>query len=153
MTFPLRDLITVTSFEAGQSSNQIETSQLVSFILNAGGLMPDMRTPTWYTYSLWTAFAVTLFSLTLGVIIHCINLKYPYKLSTRWVRWCIPVAVSYFFLKKKKILDKQIIQSTFIIIDFIIYPDIGKRKRTEIVTTCINLYNRLHLLALLHANL
>ncbi|CAO3643821.1 unnamed protein product [Mucor hiemalis] len=89
MTFPLRDLITVTSFEAG---NQVKTSQLVSFILNAGGLMPDMRTPTWYTYSLWTAFAVTLFSLMLGTIIHCINLKYPYKLPTRWVRWCIPVA-------------------------------------------------------------
>lgn len=102
MTFPLRDLITVTSFEASQSSNQMQTSQLVSFILNAGGLMPDMRTPTWYTYSLWTTFATTMLSLVLGVIIHCINLKYPYKLSTRWVRWCIPVAVSMStFLKKK----------------------------------------------------
>jgi uncharacterized membrane protein len=97
MTFPLRDLITVTSYEAGgkATEHQTETSQLVSFILNAGGLMPDMRTPTWYTYSLWTAFATTLFSLVIGVIIHCINLKYPYKLSTRWVRWCIPVAVRF----------------------------------------------------------
>ncbi|GAA5800259.1 hypothetical protein HPULCUR_005685 [Helicostylum pulchrum] len=92
MTFPLRDLITVTSFEATTSASQLETSQLVSFILNAGGLMPDMRTPVWYTYSLWTTFTTTMLSLVLGVIMHCINLKYPYKLSTRWVRWCIPVA-------------------------------------------------------------
>ncbi|KAI7888734.1 uncharacterized protein EV154DRAFT_447334 [Mucor mucedo] len=92
MTFPLRDLITVTSFEASQSSSQLQTSQLVSFILNAGGLMPDMRTPSWYTYSLWTTFATIMLSLVLALIIHCINWKYPYKLSTRWVRWCIPVA-------------------------------------------------------------
>ncbi|OAD03206.1 hypothetical protein MUCCIDRAFT_189553 [Mucor lusitanicus CBS 277.49] len=94
MTFPLRDLITVTSLvhEDEASTRQTETSQLVSFILNAGGLMPDMRTPTWYTYSLWTAFAVTCVSLILGLIIHAVNYKYPYKLPTRWVRWCIPVA-------------------------------------------------------------
>ncbi|KAL9541521.1 hypothetical protein MBANPS3_009077 [Mucor bainieri] len=101
MTFPLRDLITVTSLvshddEASSSSSsttrQTETSQLISFILNAGGLMPDMRTPTWYTYSLWTAFAVTCVSLILGLVIHGVNYKYPYKLPTRWVRWCIPVA-------------------------------------------------------------
>lgn len=103
MTFPLRDLITVTSFEATTSASQLETSQLVSFILNAGGLMPDMRTPVWYTYSLWTIFTTTMLSLVLGVIIHCINLKYPYKLSTRWVRWCIPVAVSFSFLYTCKI--------------------------------------------------
>ncbi|CAO3627545.1 unnamed protein product [Mucor fragilis] len=94
MTFPLRDLITVTSLvnEDEANTRQTETSQLVSFILNAGGLMPDMRTPTWYTYSLWTAFAVTCVSLILGLIIHGVNYKYPYKLPTRWVRWCIPVA-------------------------------------------------------------
>ncbi|GAN07185.1 hypothetical protein MAM1_0151c06678 [Mucor ambiguus] len=94
MTFPLRDLITVTSLVSGDeaSTGRTETSQLISFILNAGGLMPDMRTPTWYTYSLWTAFAVTCVSLMLGLIIHAVNYKYPYKLPTRWVRWCIPVA-------------------------------------------------------------
>jgi hypothetical protein len=91
MTFPLRDLITITSFS---NSTQVGTSQLVSFILNAGGLMPDMRTPTWYTYSLWTSFAAIVCSLILGSVIHAINWKYPYKISTRWVRWCIPVAVS-----------------------------------------------------------
>lgn len=93
MTFPLRDLITVTSFMNPQTSS---TSQLVSFVLNAGGLMPDMRTPTWYTYSLWTTFVTMCFSLLLGLVIHGINYKYPYKASTRWVRWCIPVAVSQF---------------------------------------------------------
>ncbi|KAG1369531.1 hypothetical protein G6F61_012253 [Rhizopus arrhizus] len=82
MTFPLRDLITITSFHHSS----------VSFVLNVGGFMPDMRTPAWYTYSLWTAFAVTLCSMLLGILIHSINLKYPYKLSTRWVRWFIPVA-------------------------------------------------------------
>ncbi|KAI8643246.1 hypothetical protein BD408DRAFT_385886 [Parasitella parasitica] len=94
MTFPLRDLITVTSLvDSGSgTAGQKETSQLVSFVLNAGGLMPDMRTPTWYTYSLWTAFAATCVSLVLGLIIHAVNYKYPYKLPTRWVRWCIPVA-------------------------------------------------------------
>lgn len=97
MTFPLRDLITVTSLVNDETNiRQTETSQLVSFILNAGGLMPDMRTPTWYTYSLWTAFAVTCVSLILGLIFHAVNYKYPYKLPTRWVRWCIPVAVKYF---------------------------------------------------------
>ncbi|RCH88682.1 hypothetical protein CU097_009559 [Rhizopus azygosporus] len=87
MTFPLRDLITVT--QAGYVSGK---SAAVSFILNAGGLMPDMRTPAWYTYSLWTAFAVTCSSLILGLIIHYINTIYPYRISTRWVRWFIPVA-------------------------------------------------------------
>ncbi|KAG1474921.1 hypothetical protein G6F56_000052 [Rhizopus delemar] len=76
-TFPLRDLL-------HQSS--------ASFVLNASGLMPDMKTPAWYTYSLWTALAVILLSLILGILIHAINYKYPYKISTRWVRWFIPVA-------------------------------------------------------------
>ncbi|KAI8063670.1 uncharacterized protein B0P05DRAFT_457572, partial [Gilbertella persicaria] len=88
MTFPLRDLITVTH----ASQDQAQSSQLASFILNVGGLMPDMRTPTWYTYSLWTTFATIMFSLVLGVTVHAINYRYPYKISTRWVRWCIPVA-------------------------------------------------------------
>ncbi|KAI9267820.1 hypothetical protein BY458DRAFT_437016 [Sporodiniella umbellata] len=84
MTFPLRDLI--------NSLNCPPTpSQAMTFILNAGGLMPDMRTPSWYTYSLWTSFTVTLCSCFLGCTIHAINSKYPYKISTRWVRWCIPV--------------------------------------------------------------
>ncbi|KAI9269959.1 hypothetical protein BY458DRAFT_510382 [Sporodiniella umbellata] len=77
MTFPLRDLLHHSS---------------ASFVLNVSALMPDMRTPTWYMYSLWTAFAVTLCSVILGSIIHLINWRYPYKISTRWVRWFIPVA-------------------------------------------------------------
>ncbi|KAI8883388.1 hypothetical protein K501DRAFT_333407 [Backusella circina FSU 941] len=87
MTFPLRDLFTI--FNTQRTEDQTE---LVSFILNAGGLMPDMRTPSWYTYSLWTCFVGTLFSLILALFIHCVNYKYPYKFPTRWVRWCIPVA-------------------------------------------------------------
>jgi hypothetical protein len=90
MTFPLRDLITIFNKQRTE-----DHTELVSFILTAGGLMPDMRTPSWYTYSLWTCFAGTLFSLVLALFIHCVNLKYPYKFPTRWVRWCIPVAVSY----------------------------------------------------------
>lgn len=122
MTFPLRDLITITSF----SNNQANTSQLVSFILNAGGLMPDMRTPTWYTYSLWTSFATILCSLILGAIIHTINWKHPYKISTRWVRWCIPVAVSlgytyiYIYIKIKSLIS--------FIIDSSLYTRLGNFK-------------------------
>ncbi|RCI06275.1 hypothetical protein CU098_005446 [Rhizopus stolonifer] len=84
MTFPLRDLLS-------SLNRPPNSSQTVSFIMNAGGLMPDMRTPSWYTYSLWTTFVVTLCGLCLGCVIHCVNLRYPYKISTRWVRWCIPV--------------------------------------------------------------
>ncbi|KAG1137157.1 hypothetical protein G6F36_016113 [Rhizopus arrhizus] len=53
--------------------------------------MPDIKTPSWYVYSVWTTFAVVVCSLTLAVVIHSINARYPYKLSTRWVRWCLPV--------------------------------------------------------------
>ncbi|KAI8356210.1 hypothetical protein BD560DRAFT_406851 [Blakeslea trispora] len=88
MTFPLRDLISVTR----TSQSHAHSSQLASLILNAGSLMPDMRTPTWYRYSLWTTFATVMCSLVLGLSIHAINFKFPYKISTRWVRWCIPVA-------------------------------------------------------------
>ncbi|KAI7906271.1 uncharacterized protein BX663DRAFT_428646 [Cokeromyces recurvatus] len=85
MTFPLRDLVAVTH------GSQQQTSELVSFVMNAGGLMPDMRTPTWYTYSLWTTFVGTCVSLLVGLLIHIIHWKYPYRISTRWVRWFIPV--------------------------------------------------------------
>ncbi|OBZ80664.1 hypothetical protein A0J61_11287, partial [Choanephora cucurbitarum] len=88
MTFPLRDLINVTR----TSQSQAHSSQLASLILNTGSLMPDMRTPTWYRYSLWTTFTTMMCSLFLGLLIHAINFRFPYKISTRWVRWCIPVA-------------------------------------------------------------
>lgn len=92
LTFPLRDFITVNSFADHEDESQIV--RLVSIIMNAGGFMPDMRTPVWYTYSLWTAFAATFLSLFIAVCVHCINIYRPYKAPTRWVHWCIPVAVS-----------------------------------------------------------
>lgn len=90
LAFPLRDLITVNSF-----ANQTETqsTHLVSIIMNAGGLMPDMRTPTWYTYSLWTAFVAAYLSLIVAIAVHLVNKWRPYKVPNRWVHWCIPVAV------------------------------------------------------------
>ncbi|KAF7722953.1 hypothetical protein EC973_002464 [Apophysomyces ossiformis] len=94
LTFPLRDLITVNSFDEKQSANQSYFTHLISIIMNAGGLMPDMRTPTWYTYSLWTAFATTFACLLVAAGVHSINNWRPYKIPTRWVHWCIPVAVS-----------------------------------------------------------
>ncbi|KAG1584860.1 hypothetical protein G6F48_007624 [Rhizopus delemar] len=112
MTFPLRDLITITSFHHSS----------VSFVLNVGGFMPDMRTPAWYTYSLWTAFAVTLCSMLLGILIHSINLKYPYKLSTRWVRWFIPVAVSQVF---------HLVQKTYVSLDFTLYSNLASEKEND----------------------
>lgn len=112
MTFPLRDLITITSFHHSS----------VSFVLNVGGFMPDMRTPAWYTYSLWTAFSVTLCSMLLGILIHSINLKYPYKLSTRWVRWFIPVAVSQVF---------HLVQKTYVSLDFTLYSNLGNKKKKK----------------------
>ncbi|KAL1927812.1 hypothetical protein VTP01DRAFT_3633 [Rhizomucor pusillus] len=90
LTFPLRDFITVNSFADHEDESQIV--RLVSIIMNAGGFMPDMRTPVWYTYSLWTAFAATFLSLLIAVCVHCINIYRPYKAPTRWVHWCIPVA-------------------------------------------------------------
>ncbi|KAI9009340.1 hypothetical protein CLU79DRAFT_775226 [Phycomyces nitens] len=92
LTFPLRDLITVNSFEEGHGGDQTKFTHLVSLVMNAGGFMPDMRTPTWYTYSVWTAFAATIVSFIVAVVVHCVNIWRPYKLPTRWVRWCIPVA-------------------------------------------------------------
>ncbi|KAI8986049.1 hypothetical protein BDB01DRAFT_787496 [Pilobolus umbonatus] len=92
MTFPLRDLMHVTYMFSDSNANGNKSSEIVSLILNAGGLMPDMRTPTWYMYSLWTAFTGTFLSLIVGIVIHFINLKYPYKINTRWIRWFIPVA-------------------------------------------------------------
>ncbi|KAI8367477.1 uncharacterized protein BYT42DRAFT_504476 [Radiomyces spectabilis] len=92
LTFPLRDLMTVTSFDSYRTENQTQFTHLLTLIMNAGGLMPDMRTPTWYTYSVWTAFATTMVSLVVAVIVHTVNVRRPYKIPNRWVRWCIPVA-------------------------------------------------------------
>lgn len=86
LSFPLRDLLSL--------SQHGPTSHTLSFLLNVGGWMPDIKTPSWYVYSVWTTFAVVICSLILAVVIHSINTRYPYKLSTRWVRWCLPVVVS-----------------------------------------------------------
>ncbi|KAG1041158.1 hypothetical protein G6F43_012158 [Rhizopus delemar] len=83
LSFPLRDLLSL--------SQHGPTSHTLSFLLNVGGWMPDIKTPSWYVYSVWTTFAVVVCSLTLAIVIHSINARYPYKLSTRWVRWCLPV--------------------------------------------------------------
>lgn len=94
LTFPLRDLITVNSFDTSTAVSSAHFARFTSLILNAGGLMPDMRTPVWYTYTVWSAFVVTIISLTVAVIVHGVNLYHPYKIPNRWVRWCISVAVS-----------------------------------------------------------
>lgn len=100
LAFPLRDLITVNSFSndgAGsdeqQRNNQIRFFEFVSIIMNVGGFMPDMRTPTWYTYSLWTVYAVVILGLIIAVFVNGINAWRPYKIPNRWVYWCIPVTV------------------------------------------------------------
>jgi hypothetical protein len=97
LTFPLRDLMTVNSFGAMSSASQAQQSNFeyfVSLVLNAGGLMPDMRTPTWYTYTVWTTFSVTCLGLLVSVIVHGVNTWRPYRLPNQWVHWCIPVVVS-----------------------------------------------------------
>ncbi|ORX52411.1 hypothetical protein DM01DRAFT_1408287 [Hesseltinella vesiculosa] len=91
LTFPLRDLITVNSFSTSDDTPS-SFSHFLSILLNAGGLMPDMRTPVWYTYTLWTALVMTLFSLIVAVLVHGLNVWRPYKIPNSWVRWCIPVA-------------------------------------------------------------
>ncbi|KAI8086724.1 uncharacterized protein BX664DRAFT_164011 [Halteromyces radiatus] len=90
LTFPLRDLITVNSFDNSSTSSQF--SRFASLVLNAGGLMPDMRTPVWYTYTVWSAFVITVISVSVAVLVHTVNLYHPYKIPNRWVRWCISVA-------------------------------------------------------------
>lgn len=99
LTFPLRDLMTVNSFGAMSESSSSQAQQsnfeyFVSLVLNAGGLMPDMRTPTWYTYTVWTTFAVTCLGLLVAVTVHGVNTWRPYRLPNQWVHWCIPVVVS-----------------------------------------------------------
>ncbi|KAI8142122.1 hypothetical protein BJV82DRAFT_615628 [Fennellomyces sp. T-0311] len=88
LAFPLRDLITVNLFSGNGNDNFFN---LVTIVMNAGGFMPDMRTPVWYTYSVWTVFATAMLSLLIAVTVHCINMWQPYKIPTRWVHWCIPV--------------------------------------------------------------
>ncbi|KAI9317565.1 hypothetical protein BX666DRAFT_1938529 [Dichotomocladium elegans] len=90
LAFPLRDLITVNTF-GDDSDSQLRFFSFVSIVMNAGGFMPDMRTPTWYTYSLWTVFAVTMVSLFLASVVSVVNRWRPYKIPDRWVYWCIPV--------------------------------------------------------------
>ncbi|KAI8073921.1 hypothetical protein BC940DRAFT_289521 [Gongronella butleri] len=98
LTFPLRDLITVNSFASSastassSSSSSSSFSRFMSLLLNAGGLMPDMRTPVWYTYTLWSTFIVTAISLLVAILVHGLNTWQPYKVPNRWVRWCLPVA-------------------------------------------------------------
>lgn len=100
LTFPLRDLITVKTFASSDDDQQQQPEfiRLVSIVMDVGGLMPSMRTPAWYTYSVWTALAATLLSLLVALTVHCINLWRPYKIPNRWVHWCIPIAVSTFLL-------------------------------------------------------
>ncbi|KAI8331908.1 hypothetical protein BC941DRAFT_437877 [Chlamydoabsidia padenii] len=93
LTFPLRDLITVNSFDTTTTvSSSNHFARFTSLVLNAGGLMPDMRTPVWYTYTVWSAFVVTIISLLVALLVHSVNLYHPYKIPNRWVRWCISVA-------------------------------------------------------------
>ncbi|KAI7858667.1 hypothetical protein BDC45DRAFT_433799 [Circinella umbellata] len=104
LVFPLRDLITVNLFntngnnDTNDNNNNNNTNEehgnffdLVTIVMNAGGFMPDMRTPTWYTYSVWTVFTTSVLGLFIAVTVHCINIWRPYKIPTRWVHWCIPV--------------------------------------------------------------
>ncbi|CAO3581257.1 unnamed protein product [Absidia cylindrospora] len=93
LTFPLRDLITVNSFDTSSSTlSSTHFTRFTSLVMNAGGLMPDMRTPVWYTYTVWSAFVVTIVSLLVALLVHGVNLYHPYKIPNRWVRWCISVA-------------------------------------------------------------
>ena len=86
--------MTVNSFGSGSnSSQQSNFDDFVSLVLNAGGLMPDMRTPDSYTYSVWTTFVATCLGLLVAVIVHGINTWRPYRLPNQWVHWCIPVVV------------------------------------------------------------
>ncbi|KAI9243802.1 hypothetical protein BDA99DRAFT_314768 [Phascolomyces articulosus] len=99
LVFPLRDFITVNLLHTSSNSTTTITQEedhgdflnLVTIIMNAGGFMPDMRTPTWYTYSVWTVFATAMLGLLIAFTVHCINMWRPYKIPTRWVHWCIPV--------------------------------------------------------------
>lgn len=98
LAFPLRDLITVNSFsnegaDEHERNNQLRFFEFVSIIMNVGGFMPDMRTPTWYTYSLWTVYAVVVLGLIIALVVNGINAWRPYKIPNRWVYWCIPVTV------------------------------------------------------------
>ncbi|KAJ2959217.1 hypothetical protein NQZ79_g5318 [Umbelopsis isabellina] len=91
LTFPLRDLMTVNSFGTSSTSEQNKFEYFVSLVLNAGGLMPDMRTPTWYTYTVWTTFVATCVGLLVAVVVHGVNTWRPYRLPNQWVHWCIPI--------------------------------------------------------------
>ncbi|KAG1447285.1 hypothetical protein G6F56_009311 [Rhizopus delemar] len=63
MTFPLRDLLS-------SLNRPPNSSQTVSFIMNAGGLMPDMRTPSWVRDSL-REFEISLQDIyTLGSMVY-----------------------------------------------------------------------------------
>ncbi|KAI9309456.1 hypothetical protein BJ944DRAFT_194156 [Cunninghamella echinulata] len=91
LTFPLRDLMTINTFDDDSSVNS-QFHRFLSIFLNVGGIMLDgMRTPVWYTYTVWAAFGITMLSLVIACLVHGINYWKPYRFPNRWVRWCIPV--------------------------------------------------------------
>ncbi|CAO3628479.1 unnamed protein product [Cunninghamella blakesleeana] len=95
LTFPLRDFIVtlnnIDQLETSSSPIHAQFNRFLSILLNVGGIMPDMRTPTWYTYTVWSAFAVTLLSFMIACLAHGIHYFKPYQFPNLWVRWCVPV--------------------------------------------------------------
>lgn len=101
LTFPLRDfIVTLNNIDQSalstSSSIHAQFNQFLSILLNVGGIMPDMRTPTWYTYTVWSAFSVAMLSLIIACLVHGIHYFKPYQFPNRWVRWCIPVVVKVY---------------------------------------------------------
>ncbi|RUS22044.1 hypothetical protein BC938DRAFT_475291 [Jimgerdemannia flammicorona] len=107
--FPLRDMLAATSVNfddlaASQSPTACSTiastntsvdvpqfQKLVNEVINVGGLIPDMRSPTWYRYTLWSTFIVVCASLAIALMVHGLNRLRPYMISVRWVHWFVPI--------------------------------------------------------------
>ncbi|RUS22043.1 hypothetical protein BC938DRAFT_475291 [Jimgerdemannia flammicorona] len=111
--FPLRDMLAATSVNfddlaASQSPTACSTiastntsvdvpqfQKLVNEVINVGGLIPDMRSPTWYRYTLWSTFIVVCASLAIALMVHGLNRLRPYMISVRWVHWFVPIVTTF----------------------------------------------------------
>lgn len=107
LSFPLRDMLAAasTNLDDASSANacQIDAAanttsvtqfqKMVTTIVNVGGLIPDMHSPTWYRYTLWSTFTVVCVSMTVAAVVHGLNYWRPYMVPVRWVHWFVPIAV------------------------------------------------------------
>ncbi|KAL1923472.1 uncharacterized protein VTP21DRAFT_8452 [Calcarisporiella thermophila] len=87
--FPLRDLLDNEGLQSTPEGDHFQ--EMVTTILHVAGLIPRLRSSTWYKFELWTTFTGTCVAVLVAAFIHCYNLWRVYSIPVQWAYYFIPV--------------------------------------------------------------